>query len=223
MPEDSAAQPHFTPCHLWAAASLGGSNGYPRQDGVVPLQESPTTCTTTLSPCAICCDTRGERIAFLSSPDCRAGRLTTWRKGNLQLVRWPCDSRQKISLAQPRAFGCGVTNPSCRWFSCSAVGCQAWSLRHRHHHRSMPAHGAQGGGGVGVSPGGAGGGRAAADTNQPNPSAHRPWKPLLAKAAAASLAGMAASAGFPPRGCQQGQARGLSAKQVLPCWWVPHA
>lgn len=77
---------------LWDAAIAGS----PGRDGAAPRQEPRITCAVALSPCAICCNTHGERTAFFPSPDCRAGRLATWRKGNLQLARWPRDSRWKI-------------------------------------------------------------------------------------------------------------------------------
>lgn len=199
---------------------MGPQGGY----RAAPLQEPRITCTVALSPCAICCNTRGERIAFFPSPDCRAGRLTTWRKGNLQLARWPRDSRRKIRPCPTVQ----VRSQSCKSQPEVAFPDPAWDGRDGPRGVGITAaphlaQGAWGGGGTGASCGGAGGGRAAADTNQPNPSAHGPWKRPPAKAAAASLAGAAASAAFPPRGRRQRRAPRLSAELVLPRRRVPHA
>lgn len=124
------------------------------------------------------CSTRGESIAFFPSPDCRAGLITTWPKGKLQLARWPRDSPWKIRPCPTSP----LRMPRCKSrLEAASPGCQGQS--------SAMALCGQAGDGVGVSPGGSGGGRAAADTNQPNPSTHGPWKELPGRASLAAPAG----------------------------------
>lgn len=68
---------------------------------------------------------RGEGIALFPSPACRAGRITTWPKGKLQLARWPRDSPWKIKPCPTSP----VRIPRCK--SRPEVpfpGCQGWSM-----------------------------------------------------------------------------------------------